>query len=168
MFAAVALYYKSAKDQFHYHSDARFYAPHKPGWMAPYARMLHNNGFEEQRGLEFSLSKSFTNNFAFNLSYNLTDAQAAWGNWDAWFNFMYPDSTYIASGRYWYEFTVQNGQEVPVPLTEEQNQGDRAHCQQCDQKQQESARQARRKGLRTDAHGRRFRYAHLVCGLYGH
>ncbi len=118
--AAVALYYKSAKDQFHYHSDARFYAPHKPGWMAPYARMLHNNGFEEQRGLEFSLSKSFTNNFAFNLSYNLTDAQQAWGNWDAWFNFMYPDSTYIASGRYWYEFTVQNGQEVPVPLTEEQ------------------------------------------------
>ncbi len=117
---AIAVYYKSAKDQYHYHSDVRFYAPHRPGWVHPYARILHNNGFEEQRGLEFSLRKPLSHNFAINLAYNMTWAQAGWGNFDAWFNFLYPDSMYIASGRYWYEYRVENGVEVPVPLTVEQ------------------------------------------------
>ena len=117
---AIALFYKSAKDQYHYHSDVRFYAPHVGGYVHPYARILHNNGFEEQRGLELSVRKPLSHNFAINVAYNMTWAQAGWGNYDAWFNFLFPDSLYVASGRYWYEYRVENGVEVPVPLTTEQ------------------------------------------------
>ena len=117
--ASIALYYKSAKDQWHYHSDGKFYNP-GIGFPHPYCRMLHNNGFEEQRGLEFQLRKPISNNFAFNLSYNMTWSQGGWGNYDAWFSRFYPDSAWVASGRYWYKYEVVGGTEVPVPLTVEE------------------------------------------------
>jgi hypothetical protein len=78
------------------------------------------------RGGEVSLHKSFSDNFSFRIAYSMEWVHGIGyggssphygkyeGNW-----YVYPDSNYIASGRYWLNWKVEaDGSETPVPLTE--------------------------------------------------
>ena len=79
------------------------------------------NRVEDTRGFEFSLRKSFSNYFSFRAALNIEWLDAAhWlGDFKSQsFILVYPDSNFIASGKYHYQWEVQGGREVPVPLTD--------------------------------------------------
>ncbi|MSS72094.1 MAG: TonB-dependent receptor [Candidatus Latescibacteria bacterium] len=126
--ASITTFYKSAKDQYRYSSDCQWFDPQRNG-LITYSRALYNNGFEDVRGFDLNLKKPISKNFSFNVSYSLMWADRGWGGYDAWVKMVIPDSNYVASGNYWYTYRVENGREVPVPLTtaEIQTMGNRAN-----------------------------------------
>jgi hypothetical protein len=81
-----------------------------------------NIGVEDTRGFEFSLRKAFSHYTAFRAAFNLGWGDNSFGGGGDVSNgaTVLPDSTYIASGRYFTQWTVQNGVEQPVPLTVDQ------------------------------------------------
>jgi hypothetical protein len=126
--ASITTFYKSSKDQYRYSSDCQWFDPQRNG-LITYSRALYNNGFEDTRGFELSLRKPLSRNFSFNVSYNLMWADRGWGGYDAWVKMLIPDSSFVASGKYWHSYRVEGGREVPVPLTtaEVQTLGNRAN-----------------------------------------
>ena len=111
-----AAYYKSATDQVS-RMNPYWWEPTKGSYFRA-SRCLDNAGFQDNKGFEFALKKRFSNHFAFTFSYNLLWATTN-GVSESRF-YMIPDSTYIASGRYWTSWTIDTatGLEEPIPLTE--------------------------------------------------
>ena len=69
--------------------------------------VIRNSFWISSRGIEFSLRKSFSNNFTFRLAYDMQLVRGVdnYGLYESnWV--VYPDSNYIASGRYWYQWDV--------------------------------------------------------------
>ena len=74
--------------------------------------------YEDIKGIELGFQKRFSNNFAFQTSFNaqwLSGGRAG-GAGDRFF----PDSTWVAAGNYWLGYEIRNGQEVPIPLTQDE------------------------------------------------
>jgi hypothetical protein len=74
--------------------------------------------YEDIKGIELGFQKRFSNNFAFQTSFNaqwLSGGRAG-GAGDRFF----PDSTWVAAGNYWLGYENRNGQEVPIPLTQDE------------------------------------------------
>ncbi len=110
---AVTTFYKSATNQITTHSY---------NWNDPKKALKvtwggGNVGYLDSRGLEFSLRKNLSHNFSFHAAYNV--AWASGGSAGETRSDWFPDATFIASGKYWYEYTYDptTGAEIPKPLT---------------------------------------------------
>ena len=78
---------------------------------------------EDVKGFEFSMRKGFSNYFSFRAAMNLEWLEAIhWlGDLETVASVLvYPDRTFIASGRYHKEWRAAGGRRVPVPLTAEE------------------------------------------------
>ena len=75
--------------------------------------------YEDIKGIELGFHKRLSNHFAFQTSFNaqwLSGGRAG-GAGDRFF----PDSTWVVTpGNYWLDYEIKNGQEVPVPLTQDE------------------------------------------------
>jgi len=81
-----------------------------------------NLNVKDIRGFEFSLRKDFRYHLSFRAAFNLGWGSNTLGGGGDVANVgtILPDSTYIASGKYFTQWVVQNGVERPVPLTTDQ------------------------------------------------
>ncbi|OGG46059.1 MAG: hypothetical protein A3F84_01950 [Candidatus Handelsmanbacteria bacterium RIFCSPLOWO2_12_FULL_64_10] len=115
-----AAYYKSATDQIG-RMNPYWWDPNKESYFRA-SRSFDNAGFQDNKGFELSLQKKFSDNFSFLISYNLQWATTNGVEESRYY--VIPDSTYIASGRYWTSWKVNptTGLEEPVPLTTAQVQ----------------------------------------------
>lgn len=108
-------YYKSASNQVTDPGDVHVH------WWDPTSQMFEfeftqqaTNGIHEDiLGFEFSLRKRFSENFAFELAYNLqwaTEGKAGLGS-----QFYVPDSQFVADGKFWTSYSVdeETGKEIP-------------------------------------------------------
>ncbi len=89
------------------------------------ARVFSNMVFNTSRGFEVAFKKMFNDYTSFNLAYNAQWLRYQQGGRPNFFNIItsrwYPDSSYVASDKYFNGVTVrEDGQEIPKPLTEEQ------------------------------------------------
>jgi hypothetical protein len=123
---ASSIFYKSQSNQYRRPGSSTLQGD-KRRWVRRYILSLGNQHFEDIRGLEMSLKKRFSGNFSFRVAYNLrwfTDGRN--GNYR---NDIVPDSIWISTPyadgtpRYWSDFKVEGGREVPVYLAEEELAG---------------------------------------------
>ncbi len=117
------MFYKSLSDQYNNQSAGSFLQGDTKRFSALQVNFIGSSWFEDIRGFEMSLKKRFSQNFSFNVAYNLrwsTRGRGGWFRWD-----IIPDSTWITTPyegkpRYWSQWKVENGREVPVYLTDAQ------------------------------------------------
>ncbi|OGG54542.1 MAG: hypothetical protein A3F84_19275 [Candidatus Handelsmanbacteria bacterium RIFCSPLOWO2_12_FULL_64_10] len=86
-----------------------------------YAGIMRNSKAQRSRGFEASVRKNFSHNFSFRVGYEMqwVSGTEHYGDRESWY--IYPDSNYIASGKYWISWKVEaDGSETPVPLTPDQ------------------------------------------------
>lgn len=86
-----------------------------------YAGIVRNSKAQRSRGFEASVRKGFSHNFSFRVGYEMqwVSGTEHYGDRESWYT--YPDSNYVASGKYWINFKVEaDGSETPVPLTSDQ------------------------------------------------
>ena len=112
---AMTAFYKSeffAAYGEHYWYDVNVTSTSRNGLRAPFG----NSQFKDTRGLELSLSKKFSNMFAFNLSYNMQWAERGKHGYVGWY--AYPAADFVENGHYFTEWNVDDltGAETPKSL----------------------------------------------------
>ena len=114
---AISTFYKSSNNQVTNPGAVQlnWWDPAKQMFDFQFTHMAGNGIHEDIQGFEFSLRKNFSDNFGFNLSYNLqwaVQGEAGLGS-----QFWIPDSNFIVNGKYWTQYIDnEDGSESAKPL----------------------------------------------------
>jgi len=112
--AALTTYYKSEVDQLTQYPNETWSGARDRGVI--YSRTMDNGAYGDTRGIELALKKAFSQNFSFQVSYNMQWAQFTTGKLGNVIRNVYMDSLGVANlSKTGYTKTFPDGQSVFVP-----------------------------------------------------